>query len=643
MLIFIQRLLSLPRTFKQFLMVALDIIMLETSIILSYSLRQAEWFWPDGKLEILLYFAPALAVPIFYFFGLYHSVIRYIGIKVFLIIIYSVTVYILLWAVIGYVINIEVPRSVLIYHVNGTIYKVSEYFSGFFVLCIINWLICLLLIGSSRIIARQVYWGISDGFFDVIDDRKNVIIYGAGSGGVQLSNSLYFSKELKPIAFIDDDESLISKQIGNIKVYHHTKKEYLVSKYNVKEVLIAIPSITKEKRNKIIDRFKNLSLRVSSLPGIDQIVEGKIRVEDRKQIKIADILGRSQVDPVKSLMDLNTKNKSILVTGAGGSIGSQLCFQLIKLSPKKLILFELNEFSLYNVESILKGMNLSYEIEIVSVLGSVFNKIKFSDILKKYKINTIYHTAAYKHVPMVENNILEAFKNNVLGTLYCAEAAIENKVESFVLISSDKAVRPTSFMGGTKRIAEMIIQNFTKTNTKFSAVRFGNVLGSSGSVIPLFEKQIESGGPVTITHEKITRYFMTVEEASELVIQAGAIKAKGNIFFLDMGNPIKIIDLAKKMIELSGLTWELNNKKGADINIIITGLRSGEKLFEELAIGNNTENTIHPKIISIKENFMPLDELKKEFKKFKDNLSDDNILFVRKLVNRILNLDKKIQ
>lgn len=643
MLIFIQRLLSLPRTFKQFLMVALDIIMLETSIILSYSLRQAEWFWPDGKLEILLYFAPALAVPIFYFFGLYHSVIRYIGIKVFLIIIYSVTVYILLWAVIGYVINIEVPRSVLIYHDNGTIYKVSEYFSGFFVLCIINWLICLLLIGSSRIIARQVYWGISDGFFDVIDDRKNVIIYGAGSGGVQLSNSLYFSKELKPIAFIDDDESLISKQIGNIKVYHHTKKEYLVSKYNVKEVLIAIPSITKEKRNKIIDRFKNLSLRVSSLPGIDQIVEGKIRVEDRKQIKIADILGRSQVDPVKSLMDLNTKNKSILVTGAGGSIGSQLCFQLIKLSPKKLILFELNEFSLYNVESILKGMNLSYEIEIVSVLGSVFNKIKFSDILKKYKINTIYHTAAYKHVPMVENNILEAFKNNVLGTLYCAEAAIENKVESFVLISSDKAVRPTSFMGGTKRIAEMIIQNFTKTNTKFSAVRFGNVLGSSGSVIPLFEKQIESGGPVTITHEKITRYFMTVEEASELVIQAGAIKAKGNIFFLDMGNPIKIIDLAKKMIELSGLTWELNNKKGADINIIITGLRSGEKLFEELAIGNNTENTIHPKIISIKENFMPLDELKKEFKKFKDNLSDDNILFVRKLVNRILNLDKKIQ
>ena len=510
-------------------------------------------------------------------------------------------------------------------------------------MCIINWLICLLLIGSSRIIARQVYWGISDGFFDVIDDRKNVIIYGAGSGGVQLSNSLYFSKELKPIAFIDDDESLISKQIGNIKVYHHTKKEYLVSKYNVKEVLIAIPSITKEKRNKIIDRFKNLSLRVSSLPGIDQIVEGKIRVEDRKQIKIADILGRSQVDPVKSLMDLNTKNKSILVTGAGGSIGSQLCFQLIKLSPKKLILFELNEFSLYNVESILKGMNLSYEIEIVSVLGSVFNKIKFSDILKKYKINTIYHTAAYKHVPMVENNILEAFKNNVLGTLYCAEAAIENKVESFVLISSDKAVRPTSFMGGTKRIAEMIIQNFTKTNTKFSAVRFGNVLGSSGSVIPLFEKQIESGGPVTITHEKITRYFMTVEEASELVIQAGAIKAKGNIFFLDMGNPIKIIDLAKKMIELSGLTWELNNKKGADINIIITGLRSGEKLFEELAIGNNTENTIHPKIISIKENFMPLDELKKEFKKFKDNLSDDNILFVRKLVNRILNLDKKIQ
>ena len=636
MIFTIRRLLSLPRIIKQTIMIVFDILALELSIILSYSLRQASFFIPSGEIEKLVYLAPLLAVPIFYFFGLYKSVVRFMGIKAFSMIFYAISLYMITWSMIGFFINVDVPRSVLIYHDNGTIYKVSEYFSGFFVLCIINWMVCLLLIGSSRIITRQIFWGIKKGFFDLADDRKNVIIYGAGVAGIQLANALYFSKELKPVSFIDDNNALISKEIMNLKIYSFSKISYLIKKLDVKEILVAIPSINKKQKSLMIDKLKQHPIKFSFLPGIRQIEKGIVKVEDLKSIKIEDVLGRDQIPPKKNLLKKNIEKKNILVTGAGGSIGSELCKQILKLSPKIIVLFEQNEFALYEVEKKLNLLIKDKGTKIFPILGNVCNKEKVYEILGLHNITSVFHAAAYKHVPLVEANIFEAFQNNIIGTLNCAEAANEMNIDNFVLISTDKAVRPTNFMGATKRFSEMIIQSLSEnSNTKFSAVRFGNVLGSSGSVIPLFENQIMQGGPITVTDENVIRYFMTVEEASQLVIQASSI-TKGNIFVLDMGEPIKIVDLAKKMIELSGLTWSINKNKSADIDIIYTGLRPGEKLFEELSIDKKINETEHSKIISIEEDFISFNRLKEAINSFRkySSLSDNERTI--KLISKIV-------
>ena len=639
----IKKALNLSRLYKQIILLITDVIVLELSIIFSYSLRQAEFYLPNLSEEKLILISPLIALPIFYFFGLYQSIVRFIGLKAFLYIIYAITTYMVIWSIFGYTLNVEVPHSVLIYHNNGEIYKVSEYFSGFFVLCIINWLICLLLIGISRLLIRQIYWGIAYGVHDINDERKNIIIYGAGSAGIQLANALYYSKELKPIAFIDDNNSLIGKEISSLKILSSSKINTVIKKYNVKEALIAIPSITNEQKEIILRKLRNFPIKVSTLPGISELAEGKVRIDDREPIRIEDILGRTPVLPNQQLMDYNTKKKNVLVTGAGGSIGSELCYQISKLKPASLILYEQNEFALYEIEKKIRNIKTNKKLKIFPILGDVCDKKKIKLIIKRFNVNSIYHAAAYKHVPMVEMNIIEAFKNNVLGTLSCASAASELKVENFILISTDKAVRPTNFMGATKRFSELIIQSFSsKSSTIFSAVRFGNVLGSSGSVIPLFEKQISKGGPITVTHKKVTRYFMTLKEAAQLVIQAGSIKGRGTIYVLDMGTPIKILDLAKKMLELSGFSWIDENDKNF-IKIKITGLRPGEKMFEELSFDNNLKNTIHPKIMSIQEKNINENIIFRDLKKFKDINTTDNIKSTLLLVKSVIKDYKPIQ
>ena len=629
--------ISLPRIQKQSVMVVVDIVLLEIAIIFAYSLRQASWFWPDGEFERLIYISPFLSIPIFYYLGMYQSIVRHMGIKAFMHIFYSVSLYMLVWASIGYYINVEIGTSVQIYHDSGAIYRVNEHFSSFIVFCIINWIISILLIGSSRLAVREIYWSIQDGILGGNNSRKNILIYGAGNAGIQLATALKFSNELKVCAFIDDDKNIQGKYIYGLKVYKSSSLREVINLNKINEVLIAIPSLSQSQKSSIIKNLSKFPVKVSTIPGITEIAEGNFKIEDRKSIKISDVLGREKIPPISKLLTQNISKKNILITGGGGSIGSELSRQILKLKPKCIILFEKNEYALYEIEKELKGYFI--DLPIIPILGDVCDKNKLLFTLKLYNVDTVFHAAAYKHVPMIENNVSEGFKNNVLGTISSVEACIEQNVKNFVLISTDKAVRPTNVMGATKRVSEMIIQayqdeinnNSLKISTKFSIVRFGNVLGSSGSVLPLFENQIKKGGPITVTHKNITRYFMTTQEAAQLVIQASAIESnnsKGNLFVLDMGKPIKILELAKKMVELSGLTWKMSKDDVGDIEIKIIGLRLGEKLYEELIIGNQSQRTEHPKIIQIKEYFKPLNTIKKTISQINQNFNkkDENII-----------------
>ena len=429
---------------------------------------------------------------------------------------------------------------------------------------------------------------------------------------VQLFTALLESIEYKPIAFIDDNDELQGQSINGVDVISSIECLEYIKKHEVSEVLLAIPSASRKRRNKIIDFLISSSVVVRALPSFSELAQGKIQIEDLHEISVKDLLGRTSVIPDKKLMEKNITDKVVFVSGAGGSIGSELCKQILFLRPKILILYELNEFALYSIDSHLTG-NFSPDVKVISILGSVNNTKRLGNIFKKFKVNTIYHAAAYKHVPMVESNSSEGILNNIFGTMSCATTAIAERVETFVLISTDKAVRPTNTMGATKRFSEMILQALAESQnaTRFSIVRFGNVLDSSGSVIPLFKKQIKAGGPITVTDSKIIRYFMTIPESVQLVIQAGSIGIGGEIFLLDMGKPVLIDDLAKKMITLSGLQVKDKNNPNGDIEIIYTGLRYGEKLFEELLIGDNSTKTSHPKIMCAHEDFLSWDKLQK--------------------------------
>ncbi len=468
--------------------------------------------------------------------------------------------------------------------------------------------------------------------------KKNVLVYGAGEAGRQLVISLKNNPEFRVIGFLDDNYKLYKKILLGQKIYSLSNLEKLIANNDVSIVFLAIPSIGRNKRNQIIKELNHHKLIVKTLPTIAEIVDGRVTISDIKDYNIDDLLSREQVEPDIKLLNKNIDKKVVLVTGAGGSIGSELSRQIIKLKPKKLILLELNEFALYKVNEELTNYDKSQKI--VSLLIDTQDQTKLEVILETFKVDTIYHTAAYKHVPLVEQNICAGVKNNVFGTLAIAKASVAKKVSNLVLISSDKAVRPTNIMGASKRLAELCMQGIyhsVKNNThKFSIVRFGNVLESSGSVIPKFKKQIIEGGPVTLTHKDVTRYFMTITEAAQLVIQAGAMGKYAEVFVLDMGKSIKILDLINKMINLSGFTIKNSSNPNGDIEIKTIGLRPGEKLYEELLIGDDPQKTNHPKIQKISDPFIPFDQLESYLEKLKNLINDNKADEVKKLLNDLI-------
>ena len=459
--------------------------------------------------------------------------------------------------------------------------------------------ICLILIGGSRVSLRAVIghqrW----------HKKPAVLIFGAGSSGRQLSTALSQGPEYHAAAFIDDDMKLQGSVIQGICVYSPTQIEKLVVTKKIEKILLAMPSASRERRKEVLSKVEKLGIQILTIPGMADIVEGKAKLEEFKDVGVEDLLGRDSVAPKPELMNADIAGKIVMVTGAGGSIGSELCRQIIRLQPTKLVLFELSEFGLYTIDKELNEYKLAHDlhVEILPLMGSVQKVNRIEAVMKSFAVQTVYHAAAYKHVPLVEHNVVEGVRNNVFGTYYAARAAINAKVETFVLISTDKAVRPTNIMGTTKRMAELVLQALAKTqdSTRFCMVRFGNVLGSSGSVVPLFRKQIKAGGPVTLTHLDITRYFMTIPEASQLVIQAGAMGKGGDVFVLDMGDAVKIYDLACKIIRLSGFSVKDSLNPDGDIEIKCTGLRPGEKLYEELLIGDNVAGTFHERIMTAQE------------------------------------------
>jgi FlaA1/EpsC-like NDP-sugar epimerase len=606
----LRKLVEFSRFKKQLIMLFLDSFILISALLISFSIRLGYWYWPENDLILILIFSsPIIAIPLFFVFGIYQSILRYIGFKSLWSILQAVSFYALAWGISGFMImgtDQGIPRSIII----------------------INWLLVLIAIVGVRIFARLIFNNNSS------IDAKNVVIYGAGSAGRQLSNALLESNEYKIVGFIDDNSALEGQSINEIKVFNVSKLDKLIKKNNIKEILLAIPSSSQNRRNKIIEFLKSFPLIVRSLPGVTELAQGKVSVNDLRVININDLLGRNSVVPNKQLMSLNVKDKVVMITGAGGSIGSELCRQILFLNPKVIVMYEMSEFALYEIDRELSGLTNEHLIELIPILGSVTDNQRLINVFNKYGVETVYHAAAYKHVPLVEFNNSEGVENNIFGTLNCAQSAIDSNVETFVLISTDKAVRPTNTMGATKRFSEMILQalSFENTNTRFTMVRFGNVLGSSGSVIPKFSKQIKNGGPITITDKEMIRYFMTIPEAVELVIQAGSMGKGGDVFVLDMGKPVKILDLALKMIHLSGLQIKNDLNPDGDIEIEFTGIRPGEKLYEELIIGNNISKTDNPMIMRAKENSLEWNELNRIIGLLKNAIRQNECLKMRALL-----------
>jgi len=575
---FFTKLTDLNPLYKQLIMIFFDSLVVILMLMSAFFLRIGYWFIPTGVLFYAIILSPIIAIPIFFSFRLYRSVVRYIGFKALLSTIQAVTLYAVIWGLLSYMFSINgingIPRSVIF----------------------INWMLCIIVIGGSRVSARWL--------FDTLNKVKNIniIVYGIGSDGMQLSNSLQQVSGFTNIAYIDDNDNNDKRYINGIPVFPANKLVFLIHKFSVTEVFLALPSMSRKKKNIITEELNKLNVQVRNMPSVSDLVEGKVKIDDLFEIKIRELLGREEVKPNTTLLKIKIEDKIVLITGAGGSIGSELCRQIISLNPIKIILYELSESSLYQIELELISLDIS-NIEIIPIIGSIRDIHRLKKIFKMYSVQTIYHAAAYKHVPLVEFNQSEGVLNNVIGTMQLAKAAIDLEVETFVLISSDKAVRPSNTMGATKRIAELILQAYASQNplTCFTMVRFGNVLDSSGSVIPLFKKQIRKGGPITVTDKNIVRYFMTIPEAVELVIQAGAMGHGGDVFVLDMGEPVKIYDLAVKMIQLSGLQLLDSSNPDGDIEIVYTGLRPGEKLYEELLVGQKVTKTENNLIMRAEE------------------------------------------
>jgi FlaA1/EpsC-like NDP-sugar epimerase len=632
--------ISLPRQKKAFILISADIFFAISALWAAFSLRWGELYVPKSDEWFLFASAPVIAVPIFIKLGLYRAIIRYIEVRALWTIIQATTLYALFFAFVLYESGIKgVPRTVLP----------------------LNWLNMMLLVGGSRFFARwwlgEVYLNLGGARGIKSPSKKNVIIYGAGSAGVQLASALGYGRKFRPAAFIDDDVRLHKHKVNGLRIYPLSSLRYLIERYQVSDILLAMPSANRARKSEIIRSLEPFAVHVMSMPDLSDIAQGKVTVDSLQEIDIADLLGRDAVAPDQSLLNANIACKVVMVTGAGGSIGSELCRQIICLQPNTLILFEISEFALYAIEKELQHLlskrragsrlsdgthaisgdiNSADEITLIPVLGSIVDGVRVEKVCKTFWVQTIYHAAAYKHVPMVEKNPGEAIWNNVFGTLRTAQAAINTGVETFVLISTDKAVRPTNTMGATKRFAELILQalslNTANHPTRFTMVRFGNVLGSSGSVVPLFKEQIARGGPVTVTDPRVIRYFMTIPEASQLVIQAGAMGFGGDVFVLEMGKPVSIVDLAKRMIHLSGLEIKDAEHPDGDIEISYTGLRPGEKLYEELLIGDNVSKTAHARIMRAQEHIIPWAELENMLVALELATKNDDFGQIRKIL-----------
>tara|TARA_S200000501_G_C20837132_1_gene749873 strand:- start:193 stop:2100 length:1908 start_codon:yes stop_codon:yes gene_type:complete len=563
-----------------------------------------------------LLWLPLFSVISFWFLGVYNSVVRFIDFSVIIIIARAIGIV--------FVINLLVAYSY------GTFLQFFQFSNSEPLITSIGWLVGLVTFSFLAIISRLV----ASLYLSKKDPDKRVVIYGAGSAGIQLANALRVSKEVQPIAFLDDNPSLHGTYLGGIKVLNPTRLERLSQRKKVDEVLIAIPSASRSTLLSLLRDIENFSLKVRILPGLVDLAQGKISVSELKEVDISDLLGRYEVEANLSLINKNIENKVVMVTGAGGSIGSEIARQVAKNTAKKIILLDSNEYALYSIKNEILGYeNLP---DIYAVLANVNNKKRIKEVCAAFSVDTIYHTAAYKHVPLVEENPFEAVVNNINGTKVCVEAAVESNVESFVLISTDKAVRPTNIMGATKRFAELILQAISQsaTNTRMMMVRFGNVIGSSGSAIPLFQEQIKNGGPVTVTDPEVIRYFMTIPEAAELVIQAGAMGKGGDVFVLDMGEPVKIYELAKRLINLSGMEVKDDEKPDGDIEIIFTGLRPGEKLYEELLIGDNVSSTEHPQIMRAEEDSLSLGELEQYLRELDEAEKTGNVSALRDILKQ---------
>lgn len=640
---------SSSRLLKQGILMLSDAIFLVFSIVSAFSLRHGAWLWPtDNWNEVLsILVAPLIAFPVFIYFGLYRSIVRYIEVRAASSVGLAVSIYAFFWGLFVYIFQI---------------YSVS------IAVMLINWLVALVVIGGSRLFARGILNSHKLNKNKNLKPQSRVMIFGAGEAGRQLAHALWFSEEFHLCGFVDDNKKLQGLELLGVPILSMTKLDKFVAQQGVSEILLAIPSASRHQRNQIIRRLQYLHVRVRTLPGLGALVRDQVGISDLHELEIEDLLVRELAVPDESLLQQQVQGAVVLVTGAGGSIGSELCSQILKRSPKILLLVELNEFSLYSVQRELLSQ-LKCEVDsktastnsvrllprIIPLLGSVQDELRMNVLVQTWKPHIIYHAAAYKHVPLVEHNPAEGLKNNVFGTLTMVNVAINNEVPNFILVSTDKAVHPTNMMGASKRLAEMILQALvaeksqlvkskdrslmTARQTHLSMVRFGNVLNSSGSVIPLFRKQIKAGGPVTLTHEEVTRYFMTIPEAAQLVMQAGAMSGQehaAEVFVLDMGESVKIIDLARRMIEMSGFRVKDTNDPEGDIAIEVTGLRPGEKLYEELLIGNNVQLTAHPRIIKAHEEFIEWENLEPALESLKISIDRNDIKGMQLVLKKIV-------
>lgn len=638
-----ERLLKLPRRYKRLLQLLVDVVLVWVALWLAFVVRLGidRPVDPFGDYAWLFAIAPMIAIPIFIYLDMYRAVMRYFGNDALVTIFKAATLSSLLLTVYVYLYrpDVLVPRSLIFNY----------------------WWLSMLLIGGLRLFMRQYFlgdWFLAGQHVPFLRQDNNlpkVAVYGGGAAGNQLVAALRMGKVMRPVAFIDDDDGIANRVIAGLKVYKSKDIDKLIEDTGATEVLLAIPSASRARRREILNALEAYPVHVRTIPGFMDLASGRVSVSDLQEVDIIDLLGRDPVPAQQALFERCIRGQVVMVTGAGGSIGSELCRQILTSQPAALVLFEHSEFNLYSIQGELEKQiqKDGRVVRLIPILGSVRNSERLLDVMRTWSVQTVYHAAAYKHVPIVEHNVAEGVLNNVLGTLQTAQAAVQAGVEHFVLISTDKAVRPTNVMGCTKRLAEMTLQALSRESmpllfgsdsqaaqanrTRFTMVRFGNVLGSSGSVIPLFREQIKRGGPITVTHPNMTRYFMTIPEAAQLVIQAGSMGQGGDVFVLDMGQPVKIADMAEKMIQLSGLSLRSPANPNGDVAIVFTGLRPGEKLYEELLIGDNVSPTEHPMIMRADEEHLPWESFKGVIGSLLDAVARDDYVQVRELLRETVN------